>query len=405
MKKIDSLLIGLLFTGSAFAQNEFVKYTITVPKIDGFIEYDWDIAEPIPIAKNFRDEKPTVTATWQALYDNDNFYVVVMVEDDDHWPGWEAMDDSWLYDKPEVYWDVNEVLTDGGGAGTSPGHWQLADGFTDGMYDTPITKAGGASINPGGTYAYSLVGEGYVYEMAVPWKNLKDNTGAAYVPKCGGQFGFDVTIIDQDEGITTSRQRAVWMNDGIVDENWNNMDGAGLITLISRGCEFTLNLSFSSNTVTLLSKEGSSDSITVNSNQKWTAVSDQSWLVVSPTSHTGDGTLTFTASANSGASRIATVSFTGWNNYTITITQLAGGVGISKMDSEKIRTYPNPVTDRITIQGGIDRIELFNSLGIKVKETEIKSGTFSVGELSVGIYLLKAYKNGDFAGVAKIFKN
>jgi len=232
MKKIYSLLIVLLFVGSTFAEKTAtVKWTNTAPEIDGFIEATWDAATPQAIDVAFRTEVATVTATWQMLWDADNDYVVVSCEDDNHWPGWEAGGDSWLYDKPEFYWDVNAVRLDGGGAGNSAGHWQLADGFTDGMYDTPITKAAGASINPGGTYAYSLVGEGYVYEVAEPWANLKDNAGAAFVAAKGATFGFEITCIDQDEGITTARQRMNWATAGVIDEAWNNMDEVGVVTL------------------------------------------------------------------------------------------------------------------------------------------------------------------------------
>jgi hypothetical protein len=230
-ESVESNKVNALYMTDGLADVE-VNYTLTAPEIDGFIENVWDAAIPVPISKNYRTETPTVTATWQALFDADYFYVVVNVEDDNHWPGWEAAGDSWLYDKPEVYWDVNSVLTDNGGAGISPGHWQLANGFTDGKYDTPITKAAGATINPGGKYAYSLVGEGYVYEMAVPWANLKDNTNIPYDPASGRLIGFDVTVIDQDEGITTNRQRKVWTVDGTIDEAWNNMDGAGTLKLV-----------------------------------------------------------------------------------------------------------------------------------------------------------------------------
>jgi hypothetical protein len=102
------------------------------------------------------------------------------------------------------------------------------------MYDTPITKAGGATVNPEGTYAYSLVGEGYIYESAHPWANIKDNTGAAFVAQNNAVYGFDVTIIDQDEGITTVRQRMNWSTAGLVDEAWNNMDEAGIVTLVGK---------------------------------------------------------------------------------------------------------------------------------------------------------------------------
>ena len=45
------------------------------------------------------------------------------------------------------------------------------------------------------------------------------------------KIGFDVYVIDQDENITTSRQRAVWSNTGETDENYLNMDDAGTIVL------------------------------------------------------------------------------------------------------------------------------------------------------------------------------
>jgi hypothetical protein len=49
-------------------------------------------------------------------------------------------------------------------------------------------------------------------------------------------IGFDVTVADQDEGITTSRQRKTWSQDGlsyVLDESWNNMDDAGIISFES----------------------------------------------------------------------------------------------------------------------------------------------------------------------------
>jgi hypothetical protein len=235
MKKIYSLMIALLFVGSIFAQEKISK-TGTAPEMDGYPDDVWETAKAYPIDKPFLKETPSVTATWQALYDDENFYVIVTVEDENHWPGWEIPGDNWLYDKPEVYWDVNEVLDDGVGAGKAgTGHYQLADGFLDGSYDTPITKEGG-NQNPGGTYCYSLVGEGYIYEHAVPLANLKDANGVAITATTVRPIGFDVTVIDQDEGVTTGRQRCVWScdgngNNGSTDEAWNNLDGAGEIVL------------------------------------------------------------------------------------------------------------------------------------------------------------------------------
>ncbi|MBN1927599.1 MAG: T9SS type A sorting domain-containing protein [Prolixibacteraceae bacterium] len=244
MKKIYSLLIALLVCGSLIAQtatgdNLMVKYTPEPVEIDGYIEELWDAVEAVPCDQRFfREEVPTVEGTYfKVLYDDDYCYVLIECFDQgNHWPSWESGGNSWEYDKPEVYWDVNENLMDGVGVSAAgSGHWQIAEGFADGSYDVPIEVAG-TEQNPGGIICYSLAGEDYVYEHAVPWANMHNADGVyldVNMAKDLVDIGFDVTIIDQDEGITTVRQRSVWMssgNDG-GDENWNTMDGAGTITL------------------------------------------------------------------------------------------------------------------------------------------------------------------------------
>jgi hypothetical protein len=87
MKKFYSLLIALLFIGSSFAQTKtvFVYFTATAPEMDGIIEDVWAAAPTQAIDRTLMDEAPTIGAsTWQALYDNDNFYIVVNCLDDNH---------------------------------------------------------------------------------------------------------------------------------------------------------------------------------------------------------------------------------------------------------------------------------------------------------------------------------
>jgi len=266
MKKIYSLLIVLLFVGSTFAAQKtaVIKKTAVAPEMDGFIEDTWEAATPQAIDVNFQAEVATIgNSTWQALWDDTNFYVVVTVEDDNHWPGWESGGNNWEYDKPEVYWDVNEVLADGVGASKDgSGHYQLADGFLDGSYDMAITKVQSAvgNKNPASTIGYSLVGEGYVYEHAVSWASFTDKDGNATGPEVLGKrsIGFDITIIDQDEGVTTARQRCNWNNAGKVDEAWNNMDDAGIITL---GKKDVSNSTLKNRTISVSAKAGN---LTIN---------------------------------------------------------------------------------------------------------------------------------------------
>jgi hypothetical protein len=258
MKKIIYLTIIVLLTTGANAQSSFsnvatsktsfllakeeqadvdVNYTAVTPEIDGFAEGVWNTVTPIAISKKLFVENPTVTATWQALWDYNNIYVLVNVLDDDHYPAWASAGNPWEYDRPEIYFDVNPVLVDGYGAVTAAtGHYQLSPGFSDAEYDKHLTTTG-TSQTPVASFAYSLEGENYTYEMAVQISSMETGARTPLNASIASSrlIGFDVTIADQDKGITTSRQRAVWMQDGksgVADESWNNMDGAGTIKLI-----------------------------------------------------------------------------------------------------------------------------------------------------------------------------
>jgi len=414
MNRISLLFIGLFVTASLTGQN-FIRIAPVAPEIDGYWDDVWETAEAYPIEKPFKTENPTVTATWYALHDWEYFYVFILVEDDNHWPGWEAGGDSWLYDKPEIYWDVNKQVYDGKGAkDIGYGHYQFAEGFAKGMYDTAITKVPEGS-NPGGVFAYSLIGEGYSYELAVPFANLKNTLGEEALKYTNNFIGFDVSVIDQDEGITTARQRCVWSNDGngnngSSDESWNNMDGAGRIIL---GFHFEPPyFQISDDSITLSSKPAGDKIISVLSTEIWSVVSDQSWLTISQITSESLKSFKISASENTGKTRIAKVTITcqecceGYKQQYITVTQLGSGdVGISVVNIKQLQLYPNPTMDKITIQGGIDRVELFNSLGVLVKETAVEGKTVSVTELPNGLYMVKAYKKGQFEGVAKIVKN
>ena len=79
-------------------------------------------------------------------------------------------------------------------------------------------------------------------------------------------------------------------------------------------------------TVSIAAGAGSTASVDISSNAGWTATFDQTWLTLQPTSGIGNGTLTFTASLNSGALRSAsvTVSATGIASQVVTVNQAGG---------------------------------------------------------------------------------
>jgi len=88
--------------------------------------------------------------------------------------------------------------------------------------------------------------------------------------------------------------------------------------------EATNGFNLSVGTVSIAAAAGSTATVNVTANVSWTASSDQTWLTISPTSGTGNSTLTFTSEANpSIGTRKATVtvSATGFDNQIVTVTQ------------------------------------------------------------------------------------
>jgi len=245
MRKVYILFFSLLFVvGSTFAQKVNVDVAragaggIETPVIDGVEEEAWDAVDPVPFVLMLGTEVATVTAYWKALWDADNIYVLISVEDDDHYPAWEVPStETWIYDKPEIYFDVNDVLNDGVGNSTaSSGHWQWSPGFVEADYDKTLTGVATTQA-PGGTYAYVLTGENYVYEHAVTISSMFNKDAVAMdcetIKNLPEKIGFDATVIDQDKDVTTARQRTVWQSgDGTEAEAWANMDACGTITLI-----------------------------------------------------------------------------------------------------------------------------------------------------------------------------
>ncbi|HPR59506.1 MAG TPA: sugar-binding protein, partial [Prolixibacteraceae bacterium] len=119
--------------------NVNIHRTLLNPNIDANIELLWNSVEPVYIEKNFGEETPSLVAYWKAMYDENYFYLLVEVTDDEHLPAWKAgVDAHWEFDKVEVYFDVNEFLEDGLGAkNAGDGHWQYAPPFDDDQYGIP----------------------------------------------------------------------------------------------------------------------------------------------------------------------------------------------------------------------------------------------------------------------------
>lgn len=232
-RKIFTFFLGAMVAGVAFAQQptgEIVKAT-TAPLIDGVIDDVWASANEYNIDKPFQSEVPTLGAsgetTWKGLWNNDGMFVLLKVTDDGFWPNYAVSPagNNWEYDKPEIYWDVNYILADGIGAGGNAGHYQYAPGFTLDKNDGTMFE----DANNHQQYAFmvSTPYTGYIGEYFIPWAWLVDKDGVGV--DLGANVGFDVTIIDREDG-DAARKRAVWANIGLINESYSNMDDAGIIT-------------------------------------------------------------------------------------------------------------------------------------------------------------------------------
>ena len=214
--------------------NVNIHRTLLNPNIDANIELLWNSVEPVYIEKNFGEETPSLVAYWKAMYDENYFYLLVEVTDDEHLPAWKAgVDSHWEYDKVEVYFDVNEFLEDGWGAKNSgDGHWQFAPPFEEDKYG--ITYLG-ADMGEKVLWCYNSKGANYTVEYAFPYQVfINKNNEALSMDKMlqQGAVGFDITITDRDTG-DDARKRKVWQNYGDNGESWANMDDCGTITLVN----------------------------------------------------------------------------------------------------------------------------------------------------------------------------
>ena len=123
--------------------------------------------------------------------------------------------------------------------------------------------------------------------------------------------------------------------------------------------ESTSGFMLAENNLNMLSTAGSS-TVGISANVTWASSSDQSWLAVSPSSGTGNNTLTLTAQANqlsTPRTAIVTVSASGlvWQTITIkqeeapkVITVTAGGLSAA-LTSTELSTVKN-----LTLTGSID---------------------------------------------------
>ncbi|MFH0759592.1 MAG: sugar-binding protein, partial [Bacteroidota bacterium] len=189
--KIFTLFLCTLFVALVTAQE---RPTYSVPRvdigplIDGEIDEMWETLEPQLIDKPFQAELPTLGESgetyWKMVWvENLGIYVLVVVADDYFYPPYvDGSTSTYLYDKPEIYFDCNYELQDDGGASAEGqpgnGHHQCAPPPSEGLLDGTMLDAGedgeADSDDLGVKYAYMLNDPDYLVEYFFPMEYLTD---------------------------------------------------------------------------------------------------------------------------------------------------------------------------------------------------------------------------------------
>ena len=195
--------------------------------IDGKMEGDWSQAVPMPLERENDITGVTDAADFsgvaRALWDNDNFYVLLDVTDDSL--NVDASWNPWERDHYTIYFDLDNLKTSTYVASTvepldsiqfnveKP--WTEPQGFSW-MGDTLVN----------GVDFVEVIGEtGYTVEYAFPFHRLGVDLSAYE----GKMIGFDVKIGDNDGN---NRDATLSWNQ-LADESWRNPSYMGEVTLMA----------------------------------------------------------------------------------------------------------------------------------------------------------------------------
>jgi hypothetical protein len=148
---------------------------------------------------------------------------------------------------------------------------------------------------------------------------------------------------------------------------------------------------------TVANAAGSQITVNVTSNTTWTASTNSNWLTIDTPTYTGNGPLSFTAIANTGIARTASIklSTTGGLSRLFNITQDAG-LNASFTDTNQVdfSLYPHPTQQILNVRmdASVLQLEVFDVAGRMLRKNSF-SKSISTKSLMSGIYVLRAKTN------------
>ena len=178
----------------------------TAPVIDQSIEAAWASAPVTNINQVVLGSRPAdYTGKWRALYDNNNLYLLVEVNDatrmSDSGPSW------WEDDVVEIFIDGNNSK-----GSTYDGINDFQLGFR--WNDNTVHTGGNSVTNVAGiNFTMYATGSGYTAEIAIPWTTI------GTTPALGKAIGLDVQIDDDDNGSTRDAQTTTFATNTTAFQN------------------------------------------------------------------------------------------------------------------------------------------------------------------------------------------
>lgn len=218
MKKLLIPLILFFWTLTGMSQSGSL--------IDGEVEEEWNKSPDFQITKlvkNFlSDEGPDpsdLSGYFNALWDGDNLYLLIVVKDDEIYHGITFRDH--FNDNVEVYLDINNSKH------------SIYDGIDDDQVrfipdvDTINSKAGLAAEDI--EFAYLKTDTGYNLEIAFPWTKIAE---PGFTPGKDIKIGLDVMLTDND-GSDKKDYIMAWNSE--TNNAWQDASLFGTLQLVSDG--------------------------------------------------------------------------------------------------------------------------------------------------------------------------
>ena len=192
-----SFVLVLSLVGRAPAQEPDILIRspdLAMPVIDGVVDDVWSIATEQDILNTTSGSAPSGPADcsgkWRVLWDWEYIYALVVVRDE-VLNNDSGTDSKWNDDSVEFYVDGDNSK----GSTCDENDHQYTCRWNNAELETPSAYHNGEPSLVGFEYAIVTTGNGYIYEVRIPWTSIM-GTG----PTTGQEIGIEVFINDDDDG-------------------------------------------------------------------------------------------------------------------------------------------------------------------------------------------------------------